>query len=121
VREKVGAGIATRLEHPDARAAYELNCRVMAMHDDVPIELDLSSGTGVLPFDAQTVDTIYRAHNLTWSAAQAVRVLADVEALETAPPRPVPTWVAPGLPRRTPRPPVTVPRRPVVEQLSLFE
>lgn len=121
VREKVGTGIATRLEHPDARTAYELNCRVMAMHDDVPIELDLTSGPGVLPLDAETVDTIYRAHNLTWSAAQAVRVLADVEALETAPPRPVPTWVTPGPPQRPPRVVRAAPRRPVVEQLSLFE
>jgi 5'-3' exonuclease len=122
VRTKVGAGIATRLEHPDARAAYELNCRVMAMHSNVPLDLDLASGTGVLPLAAETVDAVYRAHNLTWSAGQAVRVLADVEALETAPPRPVPAWVEPGPPRRPPRrAAVSAPRRPATEQLSLFE
>ncbi|MGH8962375.1 MAG: 5'-3' exonuclease [Jatrophihabitantaceae bacterium] len=121
VRARVGAAIATRLAHPDARGAYELNCRVMAMHDDVPLELDLASGTGVLPLGAEVVDAVYRAHNLTWSAGQAVRVLADVEALETAPPRPVPLWVE-SPPRRMSRPSLPrAPRRPVVEQLSLFE
>ncbi|MEO8889037.1 MAG: 5'-3' exonuclease [Jatrophihabitantaceae bacterium] len=122
VRSKVGAAIATRLEHPDARAAYELNCQAMAMHDDVALDLALTCGAGVLPLTAETVDSVYRAHNLTWSAGQAVRVLADVEALETAPPRPIPAWTAPGPPRRA-LGPVTIPtrRRPTIEQLSLFE
>lgn len=122
VRTRVGSTIATRLAHPDARPAYELNCQVMAMHDDVPLELDLTCGPGVLPLAAETVDSIFRSHNLTWSAGQAVRVLADVEAGESAPPRPTPAWVPPGPVRRSPRPVgPTAPRRPAIDQLSLFE
>jgi DNA polymerase-1 len=122
VRTKVGAGVAKRLEHPHARTAYELNCRVMAMRDDVTLDLDLAAGTGVLPLAAETVDAVYRSHNLTWSAGQAVRVLADVESWESTPPRPTPAWVEPGSVRRPPRPAVpSIPRRKVVHQLSLFD
>lgn len=122
VRAKVGSGVATRLAHPDAQTAYELNCQVMAMHTDVRLDVDLTYGPGVLPLAAETVDAVYRAHNLTWSAGQAVGVLADVEALEAAAPRPAPVWVMPGPSHRRPGPAAArPPRRRVVEQLSLFE
>ncbi|PZS28837.1 MAG: hypothetical protein DLM58_16500, partial [Pseudonocardiales bacterium] len=122
VRTRLGAGVATRLAHPEARAAWELNCRVMAMHDDVALDLDLTTGAGVLPLRAEAVGSVFRAQNLTWTAGQAVRVLADVEHYEVEPPPSVvPSWVsawpAGGSPRRPPKLP---PRRPVSEQLSLF-
>jgi len=122
VRNRLGAAVATRLAHPDARTAWELNCRVMAMRDDVPLDLDLASGTGVLPLQAEVVGAVFRAHNLTWSVNQAVRVLADVEQGEVRPPRAiVAPWVE-GWPdgRSSRRPPKVAPRRPAAEQLSLF-
>jgi 5'-3' exonuclease len=123
VRTKLGAGVATRLAHPDARAAWELNCRMMAMHDDVALDVDLVSGAGVLPLRAETVGAVFRAQNLTWSTGQAVRVLADVEHVEVEPPRSlVPPWVlgwsGGNAPRRLPK---LAPRRPAAQQLSLFD
>ena len=124
VRCKLGAGVATRLSHPDARPAWELNCRVMAMHDDVALDLDLASGAGVLPLRAEAVGAVFRAQNLTWSTGQAVRILAEVDYDDTAPPPQsvVPPWVlgwsGGGPPRRLPK---LVPRRPAPEQLSLFD
>jgi 5'-3' exonuclease len=123
VRTRLGAGVASRLAHPDARAAWELNCRVMAMHDDVALDLDLSSGVGVLPLRAEAVGAVFRAQNLTWTTGQAVRVLADVEYAEVEPPQSVvPPWVlgwsGGGAPRRLPK---LAPRRPAAEQLSLFD
>jgi len=123
VRSSFGAGVAGRLAHPDARAAWELNCQVMAMHVDVDLGLDLTAGPGVLPLPADDVETVFRAHNLTWSLAQAVQVLAEVELDQSRPPRPVAvsTWAEgrpPGRPSRPAR--STAPRRKPVEQLALF-
>jgi 5'-3' exonuclease len=119
VRDKLGAGVAARLEHPDARAAWELNCTVMTMREDVPLELDLTAGVGVLPLQADVVDAVFRAQNLTWTAGQAVRVLAEGEPTRpaVAPPREE-VWTAPSAPRRLPR---LAPRRPAAQQLSLFD
>lgn len=123
VRSRLGAGVATRLAHPDARTAWELNCRVMAMRDDVALDLDLAAGAGVLPLRAEVVDAVFRAQNLTWSAGQAVRVLADVEPSEVESPRSVvPPWVDGWSGGRSPRRlPKLAPRRPAAEQLSLFD
>lgn len=123
VRSKLGPGVATRLAHPDARTAWELNCRVMTMHDDVALDLDLSSGAGVLPLRAEAVVAVFRAQNLRWSTGQAVRTLADAEHVEAKPPPSVlPSWAlgwsAGGSPARLPR---LAPRRPAAEQLSLFD
>jgi 5'-3' exonuclease len=123
VRAKLGAGVATRLSQPDARAAWELNCRVMAMHDDVVLDLDLASGAGVLPLRAEAVGAVFRAQNLMWSTGQAVRVLADADYVEAEPPPSVvPPWVlgwsGGSAPRRLPK---LAPRRPAAEQLSLFD
>ncbi len=121
VRNRLGAGVATCLAHPDARPAWERNCSVMAMRDDVPLDLDLSAGKGVLPLRAEAVDAVFRARNLIWSVGQAVRVLADVDG-HIEPPR----AVAPPRIERSPgersarRLPKLVPRRPAVEQLALF-
>lgn len=122
VRTRLGATTATRLAHPDARGAWEHNCRVMAMHDDLPLELELSAGPGALPLSAGAVETVFRAQNLTWSVGQAVRVLAETDADEVRPPRPVKPWAdtqSVDL-RRRPRPTALAPRLPVTEQLALF-
>jgi len=121
VRTRLGAGVATRLGHPDARTAWELNCRVMAMRADVPLGLDLAAGAGVLPLRADVVGAVFRGQNLTWSVGQAVRVLTEVEPGAIA----APTIAAPrgegwsggGSARRRPK---LAPRRPAAEQLALF-
>jgi 5'-3' exonuclease len=123
VRTRLGAGVAKRLAEPAARSMYELNCRVMAMHHDLELDLDLNAGPGVLPLAAESVDAVFRSQNLTWTTAQALRVLAETEPDEVRPPRVVSLpWiegVAGGSgPRRLPKLP---PRKPVVEQLSLFD
>ncbi|SHG81172.1 DNA polymerase-1 [Jatrophihabitans endophyticus] len=125
VRTHLGAGVTARLAAPGARAAWELNCQVMTMRDDVEIGLALDAGPGVLPLPAEVVDRVYRSHRLTWSAGQAVRVLAEVDADV-----PVPTYADAGgddwfptgttAPRRVPRLPRATPRTPSSEQLSLF-
>jgi 5'-3' exonuclease len=123
VRDRLGTGVAGCLSHPDARTSWELNCRVMAMHDDVPLELDLAGGPGVLPLLADAVDSVFRAQNLTWSVSKAVAVLADVEGFETRPPRPIHAPVIhPWTSRRPERRPASrAPSRPLATQLSLFE
>ncbi len=125
VRSRVAPGVAARLGADGARAAWELNCRVMAMREDVPLGLDLTVGPGVLPFAAEAVAETFRAHNLTWSAGQAIRVLAEVEP--GPPPADPPEsehrqgqaewWWHTNTARRLPRLPA---RSPAVEQLSLF-
>jgi DNA polymerase-1 len=122
VRVRVGAGVAACLARPGARAAWERNCQIMAMHDDVPLYLDLAAGAGVLPLSADTVGAVFRAHNLVWSAASAVRVLAetDVDAEPVA--RLSTPWVSSWSgPRPERRPAALPPRRPVVDQLALFD
>ncbi len=122
VRKRLGAGVASRLADPAARAAWELNCQVMAMRDDVPLGIDLGGGTGVLPLAATVVDGVFRARNLMWSVAQAVRVLCDCEPPAPEPAKAVlPSWVAsPPVGRGPVRPPKLVARRPAADQLVLF-
>ncbi len=126
VRERLGAGVATRLCADGARAAWERNCTVMTMRRDVALGLDLQAGPGVLPLPAAHVTRVFRGRNLTWSTGNAVRVLAEVEPIDVARPRveeaitPIEGaggwWPAPA-PRRLPPLPA---RRPRAEQLSLF-
>lgn len=88
VRHALGAGVARRLGENDARAAWELNHLVMAQRTDVPIENDC----GTLPLPVEPVTTVFREHNLTWSAAHAARVLCDTEIEVQRPPRQEPAW-----------------------------
>ncbi len=124
VASRLGAGAARRMSADGAREAWELNCRVMTMHTDVELGLDLRRGPGVLPLAAGPVAATFRAHNLTWSTGNAVRVLAEVEPDDgevAVPVRPDPAaerhrW-RPSAPRRLPPLPA---RRPATEQLALF-
>src|SRR5207247_8537131 len=58
VRSRLGARIAARLADPDARATWELNCQVMAMNSDVPVE------PAALTLDADAVSWVFRARHL---------------------------------------------------------
>ncbi|MDP9116350.1 MAG: flap endonuclease [Actinomycetota bacterium] len=131
VRSKLGHGVAARLAHPDARAAWQLNCQVMTMRDDVVMDVALAAGPGVLPLSPQSVAATFAAHNLTWTTARAVGVLADADYEPPKAPPALPTWMrwsGPGAKpvsdepsrRHTPRVRL-VARRPAVEQLSLFD
>jgi 5'-3' exonuclease len=121
-RAVLGGGIAQRLATDEARAVWELNCQVMTMRADVCLDLDLSAGRGVLPLPAHVVEQTFRAHNLIWSARDAVRVLAEVEpealAAETVQVAEPGWWASYAPPRRLPPLP---PRRPAAKQLSLFD
>ena len=67
---------------------------------------------------------MFRAQNLTWTAAQAVRVLAEVEPDEVRPPRvtaSLPWFEAVGAAAGAAELPKLPPRKPKVEQLSLFD
>jgi DNA polymerase-1 len=124
VRAELGAGLAKRLDDPAARAAWELNCQVMAMHTDVAIGLDLGGGPGVLPLPAAAVDSIFRSQQLVWTVNEAVSVLAyaDPHSVERPPRVPLPSWIdpAPGGGFRRPTLPKLAPRPPTA-QLSLFD
>lgn len=129
VRAHLGPGVAKRLSAPGARAAWLLNCQVMAMHDDVDLDADVTGSTGSLPLAGDVVERVFRAHQLTWSTANAVRVLAELEAPVVEPHYangPVDAGTGSGQPydwARTAPPvrlPRLVPRRPASEQLSLF-
>jgi DNA polymerase-1 len=119
VRSRLGAGIATRLADPSARAAWELNCQVMTMRDDVPVALDAA---GVLPLDPDVVGRVFRAQQLVWTVNDALCVLAGAEAPRPEPPL-LPSWVdsAPAGGWSRPRLPKLPPRRPESAQLSLFD
>jgi len=115
VAEAVGPRVAARLADPAARAAWELNCRVMTMHDDVPV--DVSGTTGTLPLAADAVRAAFAALELPWTAATALRVLAR-DTSTPAPPAPVePEW-NPGPRRGRGLPPL--PRKKADDQLALF-
>jgi len=153
VRTKLGAGIAAKLADPAARAAWELNCQVMAMHSDVELGLNFGSDDfsgdfdgssdfsrpGILPLAPDRVASVFRGQNLTWSVADAMRVLANCESPPQPPPQAIQTghieashavdprwahtWPAnrAGAQNIRPRLPKLAPARPLVEQLSLFD
>jgi 5'-3' exonuclease len=125
VRREVGAGVAGRLAADGARAAWALNCEVMAFVAEVAVDLDPARGPGVMPLAADAVHRAYHRHNLTWTAKDAMRVLAEVEAPAAPPVRAsMPAWVdgggGYGRPK-LPKLPKLPPRKPVAAQLSLFD
>jgi DNA polymerase-1 len=123
VGERLGAGVAALLADPSARATYEFNCQVMAMRTDVCLDLDLSSGPGVLPLNPERVAAVFAAHQLMWTAPLALCVLCDADPATVAPAEPVmplplfESWGGGGS-RRLPR---LEPRKPAMAQLSLFD
>jgi 5'-3' exonuclease len=123
VRARVGVGIAARLADPQARRAWELNCRLMTMHTDVPVDVDLAGGPGVLPLKPAAVATVFRAQRLVWTVNDALCVLAGVDQDRLRqPPPPLPSWIDPpaGGGYERPRLP-KLPGRPASAQLSLFD
>jgi DNA polymerase-1 len=128
VRRTVGPALAARLAEPESRAAWELNCQVMTMHDDLALDLDLSAGPGVLPLPAEAVSAVCAAHQLTWTAPAALRALAYQDGAPAPAPVPVRSWTPPttgGYPGR--RFPPLRKREPTgraavaANQLALFE
>ena len=116
VRGRLGDGVAKRLAAPEARAAYELNCAVMAMRADVPVEC------GLLPLEPAAVTRIFRGHNLVYTVNDALCALAGADRDDLAPPAPLPSfvdaWPSGGYHRpRLPK----LPERPQHAQLSLFD
>jgi DNA polymerase-1 len=123
VRSRLGAGVAAKLAEPDARAAWELNCQVMTMHADVPIELDLARGPGRLPLAADAVGTVFRAQRLVWTVNDALCILAGVDPDRLdRPHEPLPSWIDPPMTGGYQRPPLPkLPARQASAQLSLFD
>ena len=142
VRAAIGAGATRHLAHPDARAAWELNCQVMYMRDDIPLNLDLARGPGRLPLAAHAVRASFEAHRLTTMVTQALRVLAGRETTTAAAPHtPWPPLQREAVPRHWPavesaavapdgaartwrrRPPAVARAMPAADhqQLSLFD
>jgi DNA polymerase-1 len=126
VRHRLGASVATRLSAGGAREAWELNCQLMAMHDDVPLGTDLATGPGVLPVAADSVTAVFTAQNLVWTAGRAAQLLAGVA--EPPPPRPLHErnrWAERPIGRtrtRTSanRPAIRTPATALTDQLCLF-
>jgi 5'-3' exonuclease len=108
----IGPGSARRLAAPGARDAWELNCRVMAMRDDVPLGIDLQGGPGCLPLDPEAVRETFLGQQLTWTVAAALRALCDQEPRDAQWPDEPLAWQArrPRVPRLAPKP----------QQLALF-
>lgn len=122
VQAKLGAGVARKLADPEAKANWERNCRVMAMRCDVPVGLDLVAGPGLLPLDADAVSAAFQAQQLTWTARQAVQVLAEVDQPPPAPAAwpSTDSWSENWAARTGPRVPKLPPRKPAMAQLPLF-
>jgi len=112
VAAAIGPAGARRLAAPGAREAWQLNCEVMAMHDDIPLRLDLGGGPGCLPLDAAAVRAAFLGQQLTWTVSAALRALCDQEPRDAQWPDEPVVWPArrPSLPRLAPKP----------QQLALF-
>ena len=76
VRAIVGNAAANRLAQPEAKLAWQLNCQVMRMHNDLELGLDFDGGPGLLPLDPAAVEAAFRAHQLTWTTSAALQFLA---------------------------------------------
>jgi len=117
VEARLGGGVAAKLAAPEARAAYELNCQVMAMRADVPVRC------GPLPLDPEAVTSVYRRQNLVYTVNDALCALAGADRDDLTPPRAelpsfVDAWPSTGYARaRLPK----LPAAPKHAQLSLFD
>lgn len=119
VTAAIGSAGARRLIAPGARESWRLNCQVMALHDDLPLDLD--AGPGRLPLPVDAVRAIFQAQQLTWTTSAALRILAgcgdEAPAPSGAPPAET-FWEWTPRRRRYGRLPVAP--VPAVEQLALF-
>jgi 5'-3' exonuclease len=118
VAARLGAGAARRMSCEGAREAWELNCQVMTMRHDLPIDLpvDAPGAVGRLPLAVDAVRATFGFLELPATAATAASVLADLPIPSRAAPT-EPDWnPAPARGRRLPR----LVRRPVSDQLTLF-
>jgi len=77
VEQAIGSGAAARLADPCARGAWELNCQVMHLHDDISLDL---SGLGGLPLAENAVRSAFDLLQLPATTAKALRVLSRVDA-----------------------------------------
>ncbi len=127
----IGAAAARKLADPDARQAWEVNCDVMALHDNVAPELELLPGKpGVLPLEPDRVRAVYAALGLIYSTSTALRVLTGtgdaahpddrtIDLVAAEAPEAEPPFAWSPRPQRFPPLPAR-PAVPAVEQLSLF-
>jgi DNA polymerase-1 len=116
VRARLGAGVAAKLAADGARAAYELNCQVMAMRADVPVEC------GALPLEPDAVAQVYRGQNLVYTVNDALCALAGADPDGLTPPAPMPAFVDSWPSRSYARPKLPkLPAAPKHAQLSLFD
>ena len=118
VRRTIGAAFATRLDCPEARAAYDLNCAVMAMRTDVALDLDPTSGPGALPLDAPhgRFGVPLAQPGLDRRRRRPCPRRGRARRLSAAEPEPEPSGWWPARPiHRLP------PLRPAPKQLSLFD
>jgi DNA polymerase-1 len=118
----VGSSVAQRLQAPDARATWELNRQVMAMRDDVPIDV---AALPTLPLPSASVRATFDAMQLRWTTAEALRVLCGEPGSVTDERRQAWDHVPPDVVSWAPRPGPIV-RRKVREtvaanQLALFD
>lgn len=111
VRVELGAAVAAKLAHRDARATWEHNCDVMQMHTDVELGFHPRTGPGLLPLLPDLVRSAFLSHQLSATLANALRVLCRqdqpvVPVVHTVWP---PRWhtatadVGPTTPRRAPK------------------
>jgi 5'-3' exonuclease len=126
VAEVIGTAVADRLRAVEARATWELNRAVMAMRAN--IEIDVASLAG-LPLPAAGVRAEFAAMHLTWTTADALRVLCGETPPVPAAERRL-AWEAipPDVVGWTARPAPIVRRRAVdprtivpADQLALFD
>jgi 5'-3' exonuclease len=124
VGERLGAGVADRLRPPEARATWELNREVMRMRVDIAVD---PASLPTLPLSADAVRLAFGGMQLTWTTADALRVLCGEVSASDGPQRRqawdrVPSNAASWTP---PRPRPIVRPRPrnaaVAGQLALFD
>ncbi len=73
VRERISSAVATRLAAPGAREAWERNCTIMTMHDDIPVD------PAALPLRPDAVERAFRAVQLPGTVPRALHALSGIE------------------------------------------
>lgn len=124
VADRLGSGVADRLRASDARATWELNRQVMAMRADIALD---PGALPTFPLDSGAVRATFGAMQLTWTTADALRVLcAEVPASDSSPRRQAWDRAPPDAASWTPPRPAPIVRgRPrdaaIAGQLALFD